>query len=133
MIFYTLNHDVGYLGTWYPKKALRPPKNGPRTRRFGRKAQKATRGWSAKSTGPSNKCPQSNPTRRGCRPTCSSSNLARRDHRPTQRGGITDQTIEAGLPSNPSRCGHRPTGPPSNPARRQPALKESRPSTIKPR
>jgi hypothetical protein len=46
---------VGYLGTAYPKKALRPPKNGPPVKRFGGKAQKNTRGYPAKPTGPPNK------------------------------------------------------------------------------
>jgi hypothetical protein len=60
---------VGYLGTRYPKEALRPPKNGPPAKQFGRKEQKATWGCPAKPTGPSNKCLPSNPARRGHRPT----------------------------------------------------------------
>jgi hypothetical protein len=53
---------------------------GPSTKQLDGKIQKATRGQPTKPAGPPNKCPPSNPARRGCRATCPPSNIASNLH-----------------------------------------------------
>jgi hypothetical protein len=78
---------------------------GPPAKEVDRKVQKATRdGLPSQTTRPSNKYPPSNPTSRGCRPTCP--------------------------PSYPTKQSCRATRPPSKPAKRQSSLRKNRPSTM---
>jgi hypothetical protein len=107
-----------YLGTRYPKKALRPLKNGPLAKQFGGKTQKAT--WRRPIKQMS--VEQPNEARLPTNMLVEQPSDAR-----LSTNLITEQPSETGSPTNPMRQGHRatqqgyrPTSPPSNPARRHP-------------